>query len=111
MIAFRHLETGTVAIVSVAEGYAAPDWEELPAIPSGDGPWLWNGIEWEIDAAPAWIALRAERDERLRECDWTQLPDVAEEVRLAWQPYRQALRDLPDTTIDPFAPIWPTPPE
>jgi hypothetical protein len=60
-------------------------------------------------AAKAMARLRAERDERLRACDWTQLPDVAEAVRLAWQPYRQALRDLPDTT-DPFAPIWPSPP-
>jgi hypothetical protein len=60
--------------------------------------------------AKAEARLRVERDERLRACDWTQLPDVDEAVRLAWQPYRQALRDLPDTTTDPFAPAWPAPP-
>lgn len=61
-------------------------------------------------AAKALARLRAERAARLRACDWTQLPDIDEAVRLAWQPYRQALRDLPDTTTDPFAPEWPTPP-
>lgn len=61
--------------------------------------------------AKAMAELRAERDARLRACDWTVLPDVPEPTRLAWLTYRQALRDLPDTTTDPFAPIWPTPPE
>lgn len=47
--------------------------------------------------AEAWKALRAERDRRLAETDWTQLPDVSlsPEERAAWQAYRQALRDLP----------------
>lgn len=65
---------------------------------------------WQPNHAAAWEQLRAERDERLRACDWTQLLDVPEAIRLAWQPYRQALRNMPDAP-DPFAPEWPTPPE
>lgn len=73
----------------------------------------WNAATESFIPSPAkaMAQLRAQRDERLRACDWTQLPDVPEPTRLAWLTYRQALRDLPDTTIDPFAPIWPTPPE
>ncbi|MGE5552816.1 MAG: tail fiber assembly protein [Betaproteobacteria bacterium] len=68
----------------------------------------------EIDAereAQALAALRAERDARLAACDWTQLPDVplTPEQKAAWAAYRQALRDLPETTTDPFNPVWPVP--
>lgn len=70
-----------------------------------------DGGEWVRNADAAWARLREERAARMAACDWTQLPDVPEETRLAWQPYRQELRDLPDTTIDPFAPEWPTPPQ
>lgn len=110
MTAFRHVATGAVHIAVEPVGYVAPDWEVLPDPPAGDGPWLWADGGWLRDNCPAWERLRAERDERLRACDWTQLPDVPEPTRLAWLTYRQALRDLPDTTADPFAPIWPTPP-
>ena len=61
-------------------------------------------------AAKALAQLRVERDRRLAGCDWTQLADVPDTTRDAWQPYRQALRDLPETT-DPFAPAWPAAPE
>lgn len=63
-----------------------------------------------IDTDALLASLRAERDARLRACDWTQLPDVPSAIRLAWQPYRQALRDAPET-LDPFDPDWPSPPE
>ncbi|WP_296540590.1 tail fiber assembly protein [Rhizorhabdus sp.] len=59
-----------------------------------------------------WSELRDERDRRLSLCDWTQVADVplAAEVRSAWTAYRQALRDLPENTLDPAAPIWPEAP-
>jgi hypothetical protein len=41
--------------------------------------------------------VRAERTARLRICDWTQLEDVPDDVKLPAQPYRQALRDFPET--------------
>ena len=54
--------------------------------------------------------LRKERDLLLVECDWTQLPDVPEAIKTAWQTYRQELRDLPANTSDPENPVWPTKP-
>lgn len=67
------------------------------------------GGDWVPNAESALARLRAERDAKLFECDWTQLADVPPETRATWQPYRQALRDMPETA-DPFAPEWPAPP-
>ena len=56
--------------------------------------------------------VRAQRNGVLRDCDWTQLPDVpldADEVS-AWATYRQALRDLPSTSDTVSGLTWPTPP-
>lgn len=59
-------------------------------------------------------ALVLERNTRLYQCDWTQLPDVPltpEQVE-AWRVYRQQLRDYIDTVTDPFnPPAWPVPPQ
>lgn len=59
--------------------------------------------------APLWAALRAERDARLADTDKIMLPDypVSEEARAAWTAFRAALRDLPQTTLDPANPEWP----
>tara|TARA_R110002051_G_C8670767_1_gene490378 strand:+ start:190 stop:558 length:369 start_codon:yes stop_codon:yes gene_type:complete len=69
----------------------------------------------DIDAQEvvvAWAALRTARNLLLTDCDWTQLGDAqitAAQVT-EWQTYRQDLRDLPSTTLDPAEPDWPTPP-
>jgi hypothetical protein len=39
-------------------------------------------------------ALKAERNTRLTATDWTQLPDVPQNVKNVWATYRQELRDL-----------------
>jgi len=59
-----------------------------------------------------WSILRGFRDARLSLSDWTQLPDavLTDTAQLAWRAYRQALRDLPATTNDPLAVVWPAPP-
>ena len=54
--------------------------------------------------------LRKERDRLLFETDWTQNLDVPESTRTKWVSYRQALRDLPATTLDVTNPTWPTKP-
>ena len=59
--------------------------------------------------AAAWEALRIERNQRLAASDWTQVADAPVDAA-AWATYRQALRDLPDTTTDPHSPVWPVPP-
>tara|TARA_B100001113_G_scaffold22674_1_gene16549 strand:- start:51 stop:449 length:399 start_codon:yes stop_codon:yes gene_type:complete len=73
----------------------------------------------ELDAAEPMRLLREERDERLLETDWTQNLDVPDAIKTKWQPYRQALRDLPATAdpklnagyhLDPTSVTWPTKP-
>jgi len=41
------------------------------------------------------------RNERLLECDWTQLPNcqLSDEKKEEWETYRQKLRDLPTSGI------------
>lgn len=62
----------------------------------------------------AWAAFRYERDARLKESDIYVLPDrwasYDAATQEAWSMYRQALRDLPSNTVDPFNPVWPTKP-
>ena len=50
--------------------------------------------------------LRADRDIRLTNCDWTQLPDcqLSDEAKANWATYRQRLRDFPSTFSDPYSP-------
>ena len=56
-----------------------------------------------------WEQLRAERNERLTNSDWTQLADTDVD-KTAWAAYRQSLRDLPAviTNIDNIT--WPDAP-
>lgn len=66
-----------------------------------------------LDTADLWTIIRAQRDARLRACDFTQLPDapLSLEERAAWAVYRQALRDLPGLYADdPASLVWPNPP-
>ena len=56
--------------------------------------------------------IRALRDAKLAECDWTQVPDAPVDAE-AWRVYRQKLRDLPSEypnilSIDEV--VWPNPP-
>lgn len=59
--------------------------------------------------------LRSRRNRLLSESDIFVLPDRWEKYttaqKKAWSDYREALRNLPETTIDPKNPAWPTKPE
>lgn len=61
--------------------------------------------------AAQWAVVRADRNQRLASCDWTQLPDspLSAEVKSQWATYRQALRDVTQQS-NPFAIMWPTAP-
>jgi len=54
------------------------------------------------------------RDYKLKESDWTQMPDVqegkSESWKTAWKVYRQELRDLPSTITEINQVQWPTEP-
>jgi len=54
--------------------------------------------------------LRSERDRRIAETDWTQLPDVPEATKTAWQAYRQSLRDVPGNYTNMTDVVWPVKP-
>jgi len=57
-----------------------------------------------------WMDIRRRRDVLLADCDWTQLPDVPEQTRNAWAPYRQALRDI-TRAASPAEVVWPIAPD
>lgn len=59
--------------------------------------------------ADAWSNLRSTRNAKLSDTDWTQVADAPVD-QAAWATYRQALRDLPANTADPFNPVWPVEP-
>ena len=53
----------------------------------------------------------AERNRRLSETDWTQLPDVPADTQLAYRAYRQSLRDITKQHGWPANVEWPQPPQ
>lgn len=61
----------------------------------------------------AWEEMRAERNRRLTETDYTQLADSPYDSvkKEAYATYRQALRDLPDLIQDINNFEWPAKPE
>lgn len=61
-----------------------------------------------LDAQQA-ASMRAERNRRIAECDWTQLADSPADKQ-AWATYRQSLRDLPTSEGFPWQITWPKTP-
>ena len=62
----------------------------------------------ERDAAQAHVA-RIDRNEKLRECDWTQLSDAPVD-KTVWATYRQQLRDVTLQAGFPWVINWPDAP-
>jgi hypothetical protein len=54
-------------------------------------------------------SVRASRDEKLKDCDWTQVADAPVD-KAVWATYRQALRDVTTQTGFPWTVEWPTQP-
>ena len=54
-------------------------------------------------------SVRASRDEKLKDCDWTQVADAPVD-KAVWATYRQALRDVTTQTGFPWTITWPTQP-
>jgi hypothetical protein len=53
--------------------------------------------------------VRNDRNKRLADCDWTQLPDSPVD-KAAWSAYRQKLRDLTKADGFPWEITWPVQP-
>jgi hypothetical protein len=68
----------------------------------------------EIQAAKdsAMAQIRYQRNQLLKECDWTQIADCTIPKKAEWTTYRQTLRDLPSTITEPrtFS-AWPNNPD
>ena len=56
-----------------------------------------------------WVMMRDLRNQKLSECDWTQVADVSNTTKTLWLQYRQALRDI-TTQTDPYNIVWPVKP-
>lgn len=54
--------------------------------------------------------IRDERNVKLSETDWTQLPDSPVDS-VIWSVYRDELRDVPQQVGFPFEVEWPVPPQ
>lgn len=83
-----------------------------------DGKWYTKYSVSDLDAegiaakdAEQGKSVRAARNQKLAECDWTQGKDIADNVSGAWATYRQALRDVPQQPGFPWDVQWPTQPE
>lgn len=61
-------------------------------------------------SAELWQDVRARRNQLLALTDWTQLPDVPAGTAARYVAYRQALRDLPESSPDPTQVTWPVSP-
>ena len=54
-------------------------------------------------------SIRASRNDKLKDCDWTQLADSTAD-KAAWATHRQALRDITSQTGFPWTITWPETP-
>ena len=77
----------------------------------------WDSVAncWSLNTSRLLRSIRASRNIKLANCDWTQMPDapLSDSKKAEWATYRQALRDLPAsveniTSLD--AVVWPTKP-
>lgn len=107
------IENGVVVNIAIAELEYAQDqgWVSSGVAQIGD---TWDGETFISPPAPPpdpegqWDFIRIERNRRLADCDWTQLPDAPVDTA-AWAVYRQALRDI-TLQPDPFNIVWPIEP-
>jgi hypothetical protein len=81
-----------------------------------DGQWFTKYVVAEYDDevkvlmdADQAKSVRADRTQRLADCDWTQLPDAPVDAA-AWAVYRQELRDVTGQNGFPWNVTWPEEP-
>lgn len=96
------------------ENYTNNVYEGVPQKLSGVWTQVWN----VVDASDDEVAerseqkaneVRAERNQKLANCDWTQLADAPVD-KTAWATYRQALRDITAQAGFPWNVTWPIEP-
>ena len=80
-----------------------------------DSVWTlgWTVRDWTADELTQLARnARYDRDEKLSESDWTQMPDspLNSTIKQSWFDYRIALRDITEQSIFPTDITWPTEP-
>lgn len=88
--------------------------EYLAWVDDGNTPDPYQTAE-EIEAEK-WMILRSDRTTRLMQTDFMMTYDfynsvLTEQEKTDLTTYRQALRDLPDNTVDIDNVVWPTKPQ
>jgi len=104
-----HPETGTILIMSENGVESIEKWEHKTV--SQPSKSAIDGVkDSTITDEQNIAALRAERNVKLAETDWTQSRDITLSNDADWKTYRQALRDITKTykTLDTVK--WPTTP-
>lgn len=106
--------------------YFSDDYSEAisrPAKPAGHPYALWNRTTsaWETDIDTYLNRVRSQRNDLLKECDWTQVRDayLTSDKKAEWADYRTQLRDITKQIIEEPSRFitfieevtWPTPPE
>lgn len=112
-ISAEDLAAFNVYEVNVSQPPAVNNWTEdlqLSTPTKNGNKWVasWNVIRKpELQVA---FGIREARNEKLKECDWTQIADCTAD-KTAWANYRQALRDITSQPGFPYNVTWPTEPE
>ena len=116
-MASKYKYTGDGGVQDVERGAFIPndpanrDWQEYLLYDGTTDPQYTPAEEEEI----AWNELRGQRDNLLRATDFMMTTDFYASMTSQEQTdvtaYRQDLRDLPDDTVDPENPTWPTKPQ
>lgn len=125
------LSDGTIvtrASTYTEEQIADAGWVLAPDIPQINPStqkvsWNEDTVQWDVLSLSdeeisqaneqAWSGIRHERNTYLAETDYIVLRayETGTAVPAEWATYRQALRDLPSTSTDYNAVVWPTRPE
>lgn len=93
--------------------YHATEYGMIPFTPEEEAEWdAMEAKEAEQAVVIKAAEVRAERNQKLKDSDWTQLADatLSPETIEAWAAYRQALRDVPSQAGFPMEVVWPTQP-
>ena len=113
---YAYIEQNTVVNVVVADEEFAKEQNLILCSDGGPG-WSYNGSTFSPpprDVLAEWASVRTIRDEYLIASDFNVLPDrwaaMSAEVQAAWSKYRQDLRDIPTTFVDPSIVNFPTKP-
>jgi hypothetical protein len=80
----------------------------------------WTGYNWmllQYEPPPVvnpleeqWKSVRAQRNQLLKDTDWTQLADISDPMKTINAIYRAQLRSIPQVQTDPYNIVWPAKP-